>query len=103
MNEGVEKMKWIKYLTILSVVSPGLGKIALASGCAEPVVSSIPPIWWIAPGASVIALIFAFIFYQKVIAEPEGTEKMITIAGHVREGAYAYLFRQYKHSTLCPS
>jgi len=27
---------------------------------------------------------------------PQGTEKMIQIANHVREGAYAYLFRQYK-------
>lgn len=30
------------------------------------------------------------------MSEPEGNEKMITIAGHVREGAYAYLFSQYK-------
>ena len=31
---------------------------------------------------------------------PEGTEKMIEIARHVREGAYAYLFRQYSVVTL---
>ncbi|MHC4114291.1 MAG: sodium-translocating pyrophosphatase [Planctomycetota bacterium] len=35
-------------------------------------------------------------FYKKVMAEDEGNETMIEIAGYVREGAYAYLFRQYK-------
>ena len=59
-------------------------------------VSHIPTTWWIAPVASVIALIIAYIFYKKMMAASEGTEKMITIAGHVREGAYAYLFSQYK-------
>ena len=52
--------------------------------------------WWvIAPLASVAALIFAVVFYRKMMAAPEGNEKMIEIARHVREGAYAYLFRQY--------
>jgi K(+)-stimulated pyrophosphate-energized sodium pump len=31
-----------------------------------------------------------------MMADPEGNETMVTIAGHVREGAYAYLFSQYK-------
>jgi len=57
--------------------------------------AGIPPIWWIAPAGAVLALIFALYFYKKVMAAPEGTEKMITIARYVREGAYAYLFRQY--------
>jgi K(+)-stimulated pyrophosphate-energized sodium pump len=38
----------------------------------------------------------AFFFYKKVMSEEEGTEQMINIAGHVREGAYAYLYSQYK-------
>ncbi|MHC4758790.1 MAG: sodium-translocating pyrophosphatase, partial [Planctomycetota bacterium] len=42
------------------------------------------------------ALIMAFFFYKKVMSEEEGTEQMINIAGHVREGAYAYLYSQYK-------
>ena len=62
--------------------------------------TGIPPIWWVAPAGSVLALIFALYFYKKVMAAPEGTEKMITIARHVREGAYAYLFRQYSVVTL---
>ena len=57
---------------------------------------AIPAAWWIAPASSVVALIIAWIFYRKMMAEPEGNEKMVTIAGHVREGSYAYLFSQYK-------
>ncbi|MHC4086529.1 MAG: sodium/proton-translocating pyrophosphatase, partial [Planctomycetota bacterium] len=53
-----------------------------------------------APIASLLALAFAWYFYKKVMAESEGTEKMIKIAQHVREGAYAYLFRQYSVVSL---
>ncbi len=53
-------------------------------------------LWWLAPISSVVALLFAIYFYKKMMSAPEGTDKMIEIAGHVREGAYAYLFRQYK-------
>lgn len=61
----------------------------------QAVPAAIPPIWWIAPISAVLALLFAIFFYKKVMAAPEGNEKMIEIARHVREGAYAYLFRQY--------
>ncbi|MHC4541462.1 MAG: sodium-translocating pyrophosphatase, partial [Planctomycetota bacterium] len=56
--------------------------------------------WWIAPIGSLLALGFAFYFYKKMMEAPEGTEKMVEIARHVREGAYAYLFRQYSVVTL---
>jgi len=56
----------------------------------------IPVSWWIAPIGSVIALVFAYIFYKNVMAAPEGNKTMISIASHVREGAYAYLFKQYR-------
>jgi len=58
--------------------------------------SAIPAVWWLAPVASIAALIVAYIFYKKVIAMPEGNEKMVSIAENVREGAYAYLFSQYR-------
>jgi len=54
-----------------------------------------PLIWYIAPISSLTALCFAVYFYKKMMAAPEGTEKMIEIARYVREGSYAYLFRQY--------
>ncbi|MBN1796228.1 MAG: sodium-translocating pyrophosphatase [Sedimentisphaerales bacterium] len=53
-------------------------------------------LWYLAPLASLAALVVAFFFYKKVMAEPEGNETMIEIAGHVREGANAYLMSQYK-------
>ncbi|MBW8016721.1 MAG: sodium-translocating pyrophosphatase [Planctomycetes bacterium] len=67
---------------------------AAAEGAAAA--ASIPPLWYIAPISSIIALIFAVVFYKKMMTAPEGNDKMIEIAQHVREGAYAYLFRQYK-------
>ncbi len=56
----------------------------------------ITSMWWIAPIASVFALVFAVYFYRKMMAANEGNATMIEIAGHVREGAMAYLFRQYR-------
>ncbi len=57
---------------------------------------SIPWLWWIAPIGSVVALLFAWIFFKQVKAANPGDERMQEIAGHVTEGAYAYLRRQYK-------
>ena len=45
---------------------------------------------------SVLGLIVAYYFYKRMMASEKGNEKMETIASYVREGAYAYLFRQYK-------
>lgn len=53
-------------------------------------------LFWLAPIGSVIALIFAFYFYKKLLKEEEGTDKMKKIAAHVRVGAMAYLKQQYK-------
>ena len=74
--------------------------IGLVSALTEaPVVqalSPIPALWWIAPISAILALVFAVFFYKKMMAASEGNEKMIEIAGHVRDGAMAYLTRQYK-------
>ncbi|MCP4250674.1 MAG: sodium-translocating pyrophosphatase [bacterium] len=61
---------------------------------------AIPTEWWIAPIGAIIALVFAFKFYGEVKRSDEGDADMIRIAGYVREGAMAYLGRQYKVVTV---
>ena len=56
----------------------------------------VKAMWWIAPLGSILALVCAVFFYKKMMSASEGTDKMIEIAGHVRDGAYAYLYRQYR-------
>ncbi len=53
-------------------------------------------IWFLAFAASIVALVQAYLFYKQVMAADEGNERMIEIAGYVREGANAYLWQQYK-------
>ena len=58
--------------------------------------SVITAIWWIAPLSSLLALGFAAFFYKNMLRADEGSKRMREIAGYVREGAMAYLFRQYR-------
>ncbi len=57
---------------------------------------SIPPMYFLAPIGAVVALVFAFMFSKGVMKRSEGDEEMVRIAQAVREGAMAYLKRQYK-------
>ncbi len=56
----------------------------------------LPWLWWLAPIGSITALLWAFLFYRSVMSEEEGTPRMIEIAQAVRDGAMAYLRRQYR-------
>ncbi|HQA43608.1 MAG TPA: sodium/proton-translocating pyrophosphatase, partial [Phycisphaerae bacterium] len=60
----------------------------------------IPFLWWLAPLGAITALYFAYRFYNEVKAADPGDPEMIEIAGHVREGAMAYLKRQYSIVTI---
>jgi len=53
-------------------------------------------IFWLVPGAAILALAFAWIFFVQVRKEDEGNDTMKRIAKHVRTGAMAYLRQQYK-------
>ncbi|MFV1968447.1 MAG: sodium/proton-translocating pyrophosphatase, partial [Pirellulaceae bacterium] len=64
---------------------------APSSGSSATVIA----VWVIAFIASIVALIQAFLFYKTMMAADEGNEKMVEIAGHVRQGANAYLKQQY--------
>ncbi len=56
----------------------------------------ISTIFWLIPAASIIALLFARYFFVQMKRQSEGTDKMKTIALHVRKGAMAYLRQQYR-------
>lgn len=53
-------------------------------------------LFYMVPAASLIALLFAWLFYSRMRKEDEGTPTMKEIAQYVREGAMAYLKQQYK-------
>jgi K(+)-stimulated pyrophosphate-energized sodium pump len=90
----------VKSMVALLVLFFAFSSAAMAAESSQAEELRTPLGWYIAPLASLLALGFAYYFYKKVMEAPEGTEKMIEIARHVREGAYAYLFRQYSVVTL---
>ncbi len=53
-------------------------------------------IFWFIPASAILALAFAYIFFKGMMKNSEGTDTMKKIAKYVREGAMAYLSRQYK-------
>jgi K(+)-stimulated pyrophosphate-energized sodium pump len=77
--------------TLLIALSAAPGALA-QDGLREP----LPWLWWSAPICSIIALMSVYMFYQSVNKLSEGTDLMAEIAQAVREGAMAYLRRQYK-------
>lgn len=58
--------------------------------------TNIPPLFWLVPIGSVLALGFAWYFFREMFKADEGTETMKKIASYVRQGAMAYLRQQYK-------
>jgi len=65
-----------------------------------PAIETIPTEWYAAPLGAILALLIAVMFYQKLMKSSEGNDTMKEIAQHVRDGAMAYLFRQYKVVTF---
>ena len=53
-------------------------------------------VWGLAFVMSIVALVQAWMFFKSMMSADEGNERMIEIAGYVREGANTYLFQQYK-------
>jgi K(+)-stimulated pyrophosphate-energized sodium pump len=57
-------------------------------------------LWGVAPIGSALALVFAWSFYKWVMRKEEGNEQMMAVAQYVREGARAYIKRQYRTVAL---
>ena len=57
---------------------------------------AIHPLYYLAPAGGVAALVMAKAFSGAVMKQSEGDDEMIRIAEAVRQGAMAYLKRQYK-------
>ena len=74
----------------------GPGDETAAKNADEVTRPGVPIWWWIAPISAIVALVFAHKFYKEVRAADQGDPEMIEIAGHVTQGAMAYLKRQYK-------
>jgi len=71
--------------------------LAAAPAAAETGTSSnVDAVWWIAPISSVVALAMAWVLFRMMRAAPAGNDRMQEIAQYVREGAFAYLRRQYR-------
>ena len=57
---------------------------------------NIPGLFYLIPAAGVLALVYAYLKSSMVNRLDAGTEEMKTIAGHIQEGAMAFLAREYK-------
>jgi H(+)-translocating pyrophosphatase len=73
-----------------------IGALSSPAFAQPQAMGALPWAYWLAPLGAVLALVFAFIFYKSVMRYTEGSEDMVHIAEAVRDGAYAYLRRQYK-------
>ncbi|MFZ0390915.1 MAG: sodium-translocating pyrophosphatase [Calditrichia bacterium] len=51
---------------------------------------------WFSLIAGILALIFAFYKTKWIYRQPAGTDLMVEISGHIREGAMAFLKREYR-------
>ena len=79
-----------------TAAAPAAAAPAATESVDNPQRPGIPYWWWIAPIGAIVALFFAHKFYKEVEAADPGDPEMIEIANHVKDGAMAYLWRQYK-------
>lgn len=50
---------------------------------------------YVTMGLALLALIYAFYLYKNVMKNPQGTEEVKNISGYIKEGANAFLKREY--------
>lgn len=85
------KGRWfVAWLLLFCLIQPVFG-----APVADAPLNGTPWIWWIAPLGSLLALGMALFFYKDMMRANPGNERMVEIAGYVRDGAMAYLRQQY--------
>lgn len=86
MGKGLRTALWVMF--IIGLVSlAGVIYLAAQKGASD--------LTWLAPLGSLLALLFVVYLVFRIFRYSEGTEEMRRIAAAVREGANAYLKRQY--------
>jgi len=79
------------------VVTLTAGPAFAAEETAQKVNQGTVAVYWaVALVGALVALFFAWKFFNWMVAQNEGDEQMVKIAENVRTGARAYLNRQYK-------
>ena len=98
-----DQRRWLPVLTGLMIVTlVGLCTQSLSAtdgSAMEETVNSGGQdrlYWGICLAAALAALAQAWMFFRWMMGRDEGNDRMIELAGHVREGASAYLAQQYK-------
>ncbi|MCA9117665.1 MAG: sodium/proton-translocating pyrophosphatase, partial [Planctomycetaceae bacterium] len=86
---SVSSLLWL--FTSPATAADAVQKVTASSIDQTPVVIG----WAVSVFASIMALVFAFIFFRWMVAQDEGSPIMVEIAENVRKGARAYLNRQY--------
>ncbi len=89
-------MRHFSFLLTACTATLMFAPTALAAPAAQQAREPLPWLWWFTPIAAILALAVAYYLFRSVMKYSEGTELMIEIAQAVREGAMAYLNRQYR-------
>ena len=67
-------MKFFKSSVAILMLTFAFAATAMAAETGQrPAATYIPSAWWIAPLASLAALVIAYIFYKRMMAAPEGS------------------------------
>jgi len=87
----------IALAVMFTLATPALAAEApMGSGGQAAGMTKYFGMWLLALVASVAALVQAYFFFKKMMTADAGNDRMVEIAGFVRQGANAYLKQQYK-------